>query len=112
MRGGHLQCTPPSHCCQRLRKTRRRLGVGQTPAVASSMNSRDGVKLNGLWFIFCAKSIRSGEERRGEESCPALCGEQCGYSAGCHVWTDLVICTVWRRMGVCGEQIDVTEMGL
>jgi hypothetical protein len=32
----------------------------------SSMNSRDGVKLNGLWFIFCAKSIRIGEERGGE----------------------------------------------
>jgi hypothetical protein len=30
--GGNLQCTPPSHCCSRLMKTRRTLGVGQTPA--------------------------------------------------------------------------------
>ena len=43
--------------------------MGQTPACTSSMNSRDGVKLNGLWFIFCAKSIRRGEEKRGEVSC-------------------------------------------
>jgi hypothetical protein len=55
---GHLQCTPPSHCCQGLRKIRRWLGMGQTPAGPSSMNSRVEVKLNGVWFVFCAKSIR------------------------------------------------------
>jgi hypothetical protein len=60
----------------------------------------------GLFFV----PSQSGEERRGEENCRVLCGEQCWYDAGCHVWTDLVIRAVLGRMGICGQSIDVTEM--
>jgi hypothetical protein len=73
--GGNLQCTPPSHCCSRLMKTIRTLGVGQTPAHEDSAPfpqwAHESRCSQMVWFFFVTWSIR-----KRKLFCRSLCTEQ------------------------------------